>query len=31
MTYYIPDGFPMPEMLIKVKQALYSLVDSPLL
>ena len=31
MTYYMLDGFPMPGMLIEVKQALYSLVDSPLL
>jgi hypothetical protein len=31
VTYYMPDGFPMPGMLIEVKQALYSLVDSPLL
>jgi hypothetical protein len=31
MTYYMPDGFPMPGILIEVKQALYSLVDSPLL
>jgi hypothetical protein len=31
ITYYMPDGFSMPEILIKVKQALYSLVDSPLL
>jgi hypothetical protein len=29
MTCYIPDGFPMPGILIEVKQALYSLVDSP--
>jgi hypothetical protein len=29
MTYYILDGFPMPGMLIEVKQALYGLVDSP--
>ena len=31
MTYYMPDGFLIPGMLIKVKQALYGLVDSPLL
>jgi hypothetical protein len=31
ITCYIPDGFPMPGILIEVKQALYSLVDSPLL
>jgi hypothetical protein len=31
ITYYIPDGFPIPGMLIEVKQALYGLVDSPLL
>jgi hypothetical protein len=31
MTYYMPDGFPMPGILIEVKQALYSLIDSPLL
>jgi hypothetical protein len=31
MTYYMPDGFPILGMLIEVKQALYSLVDSPLL
>jgi hypothetical protein len=29
MTYYILDGFPIPGILIKVKQALYGLVDSP--
>jgi hypothetical protein len=29
MTYYMPDGFPIPKMLIEVKQALYGLVDSP--
>jgi hypothetical protein len=29
MTCYMPDGFPMPGILVKVKQALYSLVDSP--
>jgi hypothetical protein len=29
MTCYIPDGFPMPGMLVEVKQALYGLVDSP--
>ena len=29
MTCHIPDGFPMPGMLIEVKQALYGLVDSP--
>jgi hypothetical protein len=29
ITYYMPDGFSMPGILIKVKQALYSLVDSP--
>jgi hypothetical protein len=27
----MPDGFPMLGMLIEVKQALYGLVDSPLL
>jgi hypothetical protein len=27
----MPDGFPILGMLIEVKQALYSLVDSPLL
>jgi hypothetical protein len=31
MTCYMPDGFPMLGMLIEVKQALYGLVDSPLL
>jgi hypothetical protein len=31
MTCYMPDGFPMLGMLVEVKQALYSLVDSPLL
>ena len=31
ITYYMPDGFPILEMLIEVKQALYGLVDSPLL
>jgi hypothetical protein len=31
VTYYILDGFSMPGMLIEVKQALYSLIDSPLL
>ena len=31
MTYYILDGFSILRMLIEVKQALYSLVDSPLL
>ena len=25
----MPDGFPMPGMLVEVKQALYGLVDSP--
>jgi hypothetical protein len=25
----MPDGFPMPGILIEVKQALYGLVDSP--
>jgi hypothetical protein len=29
MTCYMPDGFPMPGILVEVKQALYSLVDSP--
>jgi hypothetical protein len=29
VTYYIPDGFPIPGILVEVKQALYSLVDSP--
>jgi hypothetical protein len=31
VTCYMPDGFPMPGMLVEVKQALYGLVDSPLL
>jgi hypothetical protein len=31
MTCHMPDGFPMPGMLVEVKQALYGLVDSPLL
>jgi hypothetical protein len=31
ITCYILDGFPILEMLIKVKQALYSLINSPLL
>jgi hypothetical protein len=31
ITCYIPDGFFILGMLIKVKQALYSLVDLPLL
>jgi hypothetical protein len=31
ITYYILNGFPILRMLIKVKQALYSLVNSPLL
>jgi hypothetical protein len=31
VTYYMPDGFPILGILIEVKQALYSLVDSPLL
>ena len=31
MTCYILDGFLMLGMLIEVKQALYGLVDSPLL
>jgi hypothetical protein len=31
VTCYMPDGFPIPGILIEVKQALYSLVDSPLL
>ena len=31
ITYYMPDGFSILGMLIEVKQALYSLVDSPLL
>ena len=29
MTCHMPDGFPMPGMLVEVKQALYGLVDSP--
>jgi hypothetical protein len=29
VTCYMPDGFPMLGMLVEVKQALYSLVDSP--
>ena len=29
VTCHIPDGFPIPGMLVEVKQALYSLVDSP--
>jgi hypothetical protein len=29
VTCHMPDGFPMPGILIEVKQALYSLVDSP--
>ena len=29
VTCYMPDGFPMPGMLVEVKQALYGLVDSP--
>jgi hypothetical protein len=31
ITYYILDGFPILGILIEVKQALYGLVDSPLL
>jgi hypothetical protein len=31
MTCYMLDGFPILGMLIEVKQALYDLVDSPLL
>jgi hypothetical protein len=31
ITYYMPNGFLIPGMLIEVKQALYSLIDSPLL
>ena len=31
ITCYILNGFLIPRMLIKVKQALYNLVDSPLL
>jgi hypothetical protein len=31
VTYYMPNGFPIPGILIEVKQALYGLVDSPLL
>ena len=31
ITYYIPDRFPIPRILIEVKQALYGLIDSPLL
>jgi hypothetical protein len=27
VTCYIPDGFPIPGMLIEVKQALYGLID----
>jgi hypothetical protein len=29
VTCHMPDGFPMPGMLVEVKQALYGLVDSP--
>ena len=29
VTCYMLDGFPMPGMLVEVKQALYGLVDSP--
>jgi hypothetical protein len=29
VTCHMPDGFPMPGILIEVKQALYGLVDSP--
>jgi hypothetical protein len=31
ITCHMPDGFSMPGMLVEVKQALYSLIDSPLL
>jgi hypothetical protein len=29
VTCHMPDGFPMPGILVEVKQALYGLVDSP--
>ena len=31
ITYYILDRFLIPRILIEVKQALYGLIDSPLL